>query len=110
MTRIEPATVRYALLEIRGAPPKYADVPTPSNTEERVMNDALIHVSTEVLIGGRYIHIRIRELILTSSYGRGTSGRYSGRQSLNMHLFVMPDIFEIVVICGGVSSSFEVAN
>ena len=39
VTRIEPATPRYALLVMRPAPPRYADVPTPSSTEARVTKD-----------------------------------------------------------------------
>ena len=44
--RIEPATVRYCLLVIKPAAPRYALVPTPSSTEERVIKLGLRgHVS-----------------------------------------------------------------
>ena len=41
VTKIEPATVRYSLEDTKGAAPRYADVPTPSRTEDSVMNDVL---------------------------------------------------------------------
>lgn len=36
---MEPATVRYCLLTMAAAAPRYAETPTPSRTEESPTND-----------------------------------------------------------------------
>ena len=41
VTRMLPGTVRYCLLVMSGAPPRYADVPTPSRTEDKVMKEPI---------------------------------------------------------------------
>ena len=40
VVRMEPATVRYCLLVMAAAAPKYALTPTLSRTEERAANEA----------------------------------------------------------------------
>ena len=60
---IDAAVVKMVLSVTNPAAPRYAEVPTPSSTEDSVTNELLKLVSNGDENQGMYLHVGPRELI-----------------------------------------------
>lgn len=94
------------MLVINGAAPRYALVPTPSRTEERVMKLLLEDMSERQSYreanGYRYIHVGELEVVGTSLNRSSTKGPDGGLKSSDMSLLIVGDILDVIVVVGGV--------
>lgn len=98
MTRIDAAVVRMVLSVTRAAAPRYADVPTPSKTDDRVTKELLeiVRNTIRLPVTSMYSHITKWKIVRARS-DRSLAGTFNGaRQQLNVGLFIRNDELKVL--------------
>jgi hypothetical protein len=84
-----PAVVKISLSWSSDAPPRYADVPTPSRIVESVTKELLYVLARGPLHGGSCVHVGDAKIICASLNGRGSSSCKGTFEKSHMLLLVL---------------------
>lgn len=95
MTRILPAVVKIVLSVIRPAAPRYAEVPTPSRTDDNATKEFLQLVSSGRSRGQRRLHVIEGEAVCAWRDRSLSCSLYSTCQQFYVGLLILNDELQV---------------